>query len=357
MNYEYMAGQLNGDYRDVFEKTELYGMIRSIDSDVQDDLMMNLFDLLLTAQTNNKPVQKVVGADIEKFCRDYFPNYNTRERMRGLPARLYQSMCFIFLMELLDFFLIDENVDLFHARTDLTPYLGGIACSLLFTIIADTFVRPLIFRLRIRPIFYYAGLLALFGAMIWAGITLTDGMSLHIPMFLILLVSGIYIAVYLVIRSVWRYRHGESIFRYKTETKDFDQINKNNALKQLMLDTMLKKYKNQNQRLEKKNKAKLTPHEFTEKVRADYRRAQHSWKWILWIFAALIAAAIIPTACTSTIPDTILFALILLVIEGWICQWVLRSEQNNNQLRKEILDACDEEGISVVEYAMRQHGK
>lgn len=356
MNYEYMTEQLNGDYREVFEKTELYGIIKSVDSNVQDDLMMNLFDLLLTAQTNNKPVQKVVGPDIEKFCRDYFQNYNIRERIKGFPARLYQFMRFIFLIELVSFFFMEENVDLAHAQTNLTPYLSGIGCSLLFTMIVDVFVRPLIFRLRIKPIFYYIGLLLLFSVLIGVSVPLTDGMIIHIPMFVILLVSGIYVAIYLVFRSVWRYQQGEKIFRQKTETKDFDQSNKNKTLEQLMIDTMLKQYKRKNRRLEKKGKEGLTPSEFTEKIRNDYRKAQHSWIWMLLTSSTIVVIAIIQTALTSTIPDTILFSLFLFFIEGAIYWAFLRSEQNNNQIRKKILDACDAEGISVVEYAMRYKG-
>lgn len=353
MNYLYMAEQLNGDYRDVFEKTELYGMVKQVNSDVQDDLMMNLFDLLLTAQANNKPIQKVVGPDVEKFCRDYFQNYNIRERMKIFPARLYQFMRFIFIFELLTFFLMDEHVDLAHAHSDLTPYLFGVGCSLLLTMIADVFVRPLIFRFRIKPILYYIGLLIFFIALIVIGSILTDGMMLYIPMFLILLVSGIYVAIYLVLRSVWRYQHGEKIFLPKKSTEDFDQFNKNKTLEQVMLDSIVKEYKRKNRRLEKKGEQGLTPGDFTETVRADYKRATHSWKWMLLVFSLIIALAIVQTALTSTIPDTILFTVVLLFIEGAIYWFLLRSAQNNNQIRKEILDTCDAEGISVIEYAMR----
>ena len=50
MEYTYMTERLRGEYREVFEKTELYGTFSEVNTEVQEDLMLNLYDLLLTAQ-------------------------------------------------------------------------------------------------------------------------------------------------------------------------------------------------------------------------------------------------------------------------------------------------------------------
>lgn len=63
-----MENELTGKYREVFEKAELYGVIKNIDSKVQDEMMMNLFDILLSAQKDGKPVEKIIGTDIEALC-------------------------------------------------------------------------------------------------------------------------------------------------------------------------------------------------------------------------------------------------------------------------------------------------
>lgn len=353
MDYTYMKEQLRDGYREVFEKAELYGVFSEVDMDIQDDMMMNLFDLLLTAQAEEKPVEKIVGPDIERFCKDYFQNYDRRERIKRFPVNLYRLMRVVFILELMDLFCMEEAVDLFHAQSDVVPYLGGFVISLIFTMIADIFIRPMIFRFRIKPAFYYIGALFCWVGAVALCVWLTDGMVLGIPMFPILLVSGIYDVVYLTVRSVWRYRHYGSIFRPHSEIKEYARSAQRASMEQLMLDTMIKKYKYKNKRLEKKGKKGLTPGEYTEQVRGEYEKLRHSWKWGILIFAALIIPAIVYTAASSTLWDTILFALVLLVIEGVIYWFIFKTERDNNQIRKDILDACDSEGISVVEYAMR----
>ena len=68
-----MAAQLDGEYKTVFEKADMYGMLENGgDESVIDDKMMNLFDLLMQAQTDKMPVSKVIGEDIEEFCKSYF---------------------------------------------------------------------------------------------------------------------------------------------------------------------------------------------------------------------------------------------------------------------------------------------
>lgn len=354
MDYSYMAEQLRGEYREVFEKTELYGVLSEVNTDVQDDLMMNLFDLLLTAQEEQKPVAKIIGPDMEKFCKEYFRNYDWRERMKNFPVDLYRLMRVIFILELLDFFCLEENVDLLHAQSDITPYLGGFGLSLILTMIIDIFIRPMIFRLKIKPVIYYVGFLLVWVGAIALCVWLTDGMILGIPMFPVLLVSGIYIVVYLMIRSVWRYRHYGSVHRPYSEAKEFERSTERESMEQLMLEMMVKKYKNKNKRLEKKGKRGMTPGEYTEQVRGEYEKLRHSWKWGILIFAAIMLPAIIFTALSSTLWDTVLFTLVLCVIESGIYWFIFRMEKNNNQIRKDILDACDSQGISVIEYAMRK---
>ena len=42
--------KLEGEYKEAFERVEAYAMLRGVDSETQEDRLMNLVDLLLTAQ-------------------------------------------------------------------------------------------------------------------------------------------------------------------------------------------------------------------------------------------------------------------------------------------------------------------
>ena len=356
MDYTYMKEQLKGRYREVFEKTEVYGTFSELDMDVQDDRMMNLFDLLLTAQEKKKPVEKIIGPDMEKFCKEYFQEYDHQERLRHFPVDLYRFLRAVFILELIDLFVLGENTDLLHTQSNITPYLGGLVISLLFTMIVNLIVRPMIFRFRIRPIFYYIGFLLCWVGTIVLCAWLTDGMVLGIPVFPILVVSGIYDAIYLVVRSVWRYRHYGSIRRPRSEIKEAERSVERVSMEQMMLEAMLKRYKRKNKHLQKKGNKGMTPGEYTEQVRKEYKKVLDSWKWELLIFAAIVIFSVAFTAFSSTFWDTVLFALIIMVIEGGIYWFLLKAERKSNQVRREILDTCEREGISVVEYAMRKGG-
>ena len=274
--------------------------------------------------------------------------------MRYFPMNLYRLMRTLVILELFDLFCLEENVDLFHAQSNMTPYLGGFGLSLVFTMIADIFIRPMIFRFRIKPVIYYVGFVLVWAGAIALCIKLTNGMILGIPMFPILLVSGIYSLIYLSIRSVWCYRHYGSIRLPRSEAKEFERSVERASMEQIMLGMMVQKYKSKNKRLEKKGKKTLTPGEFTEQIRHEYEISKHSWKWGIVIFAAIILPSIIGTALSSTLLDTILFALVIIVVESGIYWFIFSTERSNNQIRKDILDACDNEGISVIEYAMRK---
>ncbi len=49
-----MAEQLKGRYREVFERADLYGTLNGFEQEVLEDKLMNLYDLLMEAQHEEK---------------------------------------------------------------------------------------------------------------------------------------------------------------------------------------------------------------------------------------------------------------------------------------------------------------
>ena len=67
-----MADQLTGNYKTVFEKADMYCLIEAGSTEEAEEKIMNLYDLLLQAQEENKPVEKIIGNNLEAFCKEYF---------------------------------------------------------------------------------------------------------------------------------------------------------------------------------------------------------------------------------------------------------------------------------------------
>ena len=57
MNLETMKSQFSGDYRTAFDGAYKYGLTQSFPVAYFDEKMAELYDLLLTAQTNGKPAE------------------------------------------------------------------------------------------------------------------------------------------------------------------------------------------------------------------------------------------------------------------------------------------------------------
>ena len=72
MDYRVISVKLEGEYRKVFEEVEAYTMVKRYEGEGNDELMMNLLDMLLTAQEEGKEPEKIIGSDVKKFCEEYF---------------------------------------------------------------------------------------------------------------------------------------------------------------------------------------------------------------------------------------------------------------------------------------------
>ena len=64
-----MANLLNGEYKEAFTKIDMYGSMGNVDMDIYEDRIMNLYDMFVEAQEEGKPVEKIIGKDIEGFCK------------------------------------------------------------------------------------------------------------------------------------------------------------------------------------------------------------------------------------------------------------------------------------------------
>lgn len=216
MNTIFMAEQLEGKYREVFERVELYSCVKGIETEVAEDRMMNLFDLLLTAQNHGKPVEKVIGKDVERFCNDYFEDYGIRERIKLIPKELYRISWFVIIYSVFELFLECDTEQGIYAflryRTDMLPYIAGLLVGAFCSILTGVFLRSLFFRFPgIAPVKYYLGIIIAFVVMIFAAVFWTEKFQIEVlfPVAPMIGISMAYVVVYWGIRAYKRYcRHG-----------------------------------------------------------------------------------------------------------------------------------------------------
>lgn len=354
MDYNSMEEQLKDDYREVFEKAELYGVIKNIDTDVMDDKLMNLFDLLLTAQTNEKPVKNVIGSDVETFCEGYFQDYNIKERIRRFPKLFYRMMKFIFIFEVIDFlWLQDNDVSIFRASSNVLPYLIGILVGIIGAFLVDIIVRPLMFKTKkVKVICYYIGILLLQITLIFIGVTFVVYHEISVIMFPVIVISFGYIVIYLAIRSVRRYKQYGTVRKPKLVESDYDKVSLKKSIEIALPNELVKKYEKKNKRLAERGKPEITPEQFMNDIRKEDSKTVKMWKIMRYVYAMFVIVPAVTDyfVSESGIIDSLIFMCILAVTEFFIYRACKKVSDAGVDAREKLMNECERLGVNIIEY-------
>ena len=85
-----MAELLKGEYRIAFEKIDMYATVNGVES--YEESILNIYDMLMEAQQREDDVCKVIGSDVEEFCKAYFKKekseYDWFEKLKKLKGTL-----------------------------------------------------------------------------------------------------------------------------------------------------------------------------------------------------------------------------------------------------------------------------
>lgn len=352
MDYIWLTDKLKGEYKEVFDKAEIFAGIRNIENDESDEMLMDLLDLLLTAQNEGKPVEKVIGSDVEKFCGSYFSNYTMKKRLMDIPMKTYRLMCWVFVLELIFLLVtvVEDGATLFTASADVSGYLIGIGIGIIVEVLFRVLVEPWMFRWKwLTSGVYYTILLVVMTGMIIGGVRLMQDVTLNLPMLPVLIVSGSYVLIYLVVRSILRYRHHGSI---RKEKNPFAKSAKNEFMEDMKEETwkeLAKRYEKKNKRLEKRGKQPMTPENYMELLKKESIRGFKIEKVAIAFIALMDLGLVIHTALTETWLDAVMYLVVLLI--GQIpAMLIFRLSRKTMKWRDEVLEECEKNGVTIIEY-------
>lgn len=359
-----MAEKLQGDYRLVFEKADMYSTVSgSGDQNIEDDRLMNLFDLLIEAQHEGKPVEKIVGNDIEAFCKEYFIHEEEPEKWYiSFPKNVYHFVRWVAILSLIDLLLPAEGETIFTMTINTVPFFLGLILGLILTFVNSNVLKPAISKSnKIKPIALYGVILLLFLGGVIGSVFIFEKYNLEISALGVFAVSLGYVVIYLVIRSIYRYRKfgtiqngtKEEIKKRKEEKKakkEFNaQLNDDFSIG-LHKKSMAKFYQKKQKKALKKNK-EYTFEDYAARIRKEFNQTKKSNRITICIFIALVLILTVIQMFVSDPLDALLYGLILSVVEFPICLWTVKSTTQNNQFRMHIIEECEKQGIDIVEYA------
>lgn len=351
LDYIWLTDKLKGEYKEAFDKVELYANLRNVDEDTKDDMLMELLDLFLTAQKEGKPVRKLIGSDLETFCNSYFETYSMKSYLRSLPQKLYQLFWVVFALEWIFYFTSEEEISLLHGTVDISGYVCGILVGVIVGFLCNVCVRPFMFRWKwlTSGRFSFFVLMITVG-MIVAGVTLMDGHSLELSLFGILLVSGIYIFSYIVVRSIWRYRRYGSIRKEKSAVKTGGLHQLQRKVAEELPKEMVRRFHKKNEKRQKKGKEQMTPEEYMEQLRRENIGARKGDYIAAAITLLIVIGIIVRVAFTSTVMDTLIFIVVIAVAEI-PAMALFRFSHRSVRARERLVEECDRRGITILEYA------
>lgn len=350
MDYTIMETQLTGRYREVFAKAVLYATMKNVPLDVADEKISELYDLLLTAQSESKPVEKLIGRDTNLFCRDFFGDCTIGDRLKTVPASLYRIAWFMLVIELISLFAAEDPIgEFFTLKADYSGYGVGFVVAALMYIVTEAVLAPIFVRSKKSKGTggWYWLIIGMFVLFVAGGAALFGDVSLMLPVWPVILGSAGYILLYVIVRAVWRYKNFGSVFnsRKQLEQDSYYRNLENRDLEKILLEGWQKRY----ERLVKKSK--VTAETYLEKLQKEERLNKKMMRVVLPLcIAAICVFCIFDVALESTWHDTLFFALFIGAVEFFICRWMIRNEKKNSALRTKHLDECERQNKTLPDY-------
>lgn len=350
-NYIFLMDQLKGEYREAFDKVYIYTNVRNMSGETEQEMMMNLMDMMLTAQNEGKPVEKIIGNDIEKFCKSYFEGYDYKIRVKEeIPQYINRIMWFAFVYGLINliFAFGEKEFSLFKETIDVSGYLIGMLGGYLIILLNNVCVKPFIFKWKkISATIYDTILLVVMMVVVLVGCSIFAENELQVPLFPMIIVSGIYIVAYKIVKSVVRYKKYGTIWKRKEPFRESWLGSVKAEAKRQLPGELVKRYYKINKRRVRQGKELMTPEECMEKIRKENKQLDTAVIATIILIGIVIVGQAIYSIIFESILDAIIFALIMCAIEAPI--FIIMTKAGNS--RKSVLAECEKQGINIVEYA------
>lgn len=357
MNYYLMETQLSGSYREVFERAQLYAAMKNIDTDFMDERLSELYDMLITAQAENKPAERIVGRDTDAFCRDMFEDFTLAERLRSLPKREFTCMVLLFVLSLIDFYTESGFAGFFSFKVNVLPYIIGLVIGTVMVLISSGIILPAAYKKQNKNSDTWSVvLIVVFLVLIIGSIAVSNKLDLKLmmPGAPLILISGGYVVLYLAARSVWRYKKYGTIFdeqkRMRKKAYSTRQLSGIAPFATQVEIELMKIWRKKCGKLVRRGR--YTPETVIEKFKKDERMNDIFDKALFWFYVALYIAAVIGTRFDgeSALSDTLVFAAVLGAAEFFIYRFFIRAFRSGAAVRKHIIAEAEKSGMNMPDY-------
>lgn len=350
LNMETMESQFSGAYREAFDGAYKYTVFSRFSAEYTEEKMAELYDLLLTAQSEGKPASMIVGEDIEAFCKEYFSDYEPENKLADFAGSIFAVALTALLFALFDWLTAEGSPAFSQYRLNTSPVICGICGGLLLGGLMRL-MKPLVMKSKKIGAGAWALIyLGLFAVVIGVCAGIFGDRFPSIPMLPVVLTSAAYVVLYLLVTSVLRYRKTGSLRRpkkaspykdsYYTQLEDKD-------LRRFIEKGWLKRW-------QKKQKRGMAEADFRGEIAKLEKFNGISNKVVDAMFIVIPAIAVILVAKDSALSDTLLFAGILTVVEYFVWKLLHKANLENAALRAHILADAEQSGLTLPAFLAQE---
>lgn len=350
-----MGQTLKDEYRECFEKADLYSTFGGANPKFVESKLMDLYQRLHEAQQNEIPIEEVIGSDIENYCKEYFEDSENKKTHKGIWNRLYDFLKWIFIFTVADLVLMEEGENIITAQSNMAPFIYGIAIGLGIEIVASYYLKSMIFKnKKMKPMHYYVIIIGFFVVALILTMVLAGDILVSVNSFPLLIISGGYVIVYLLVRSIWRYKKHGRITKIdgaeKKLKKQFNEVISEKTLLREIAEIMEKRFERINKKKSKRGKSELTQEEFFA-----LNRKEIKWKIFYEVvlglfFASIVIRPTITIILNDGVLNGIIFGVILTIVEVAIYAFFYKADKTNAKIQTKILEECENRNISISEY-------
>lgn len=352
-NYIFYADKLKGEYKEAFEKVELYAAVNNINGALLEERMMDLIDLMLTAQSNGDSVKKVVGRDVKVFCKGYFEDYSLKNRFGEFAKSIYRLAWVVFIIEIIPMLEIFREGDLsiLKAKVNMLPFFAGFAGAALTLALLNTVMKELMFKLKKVSYFMYVLISSIFIlAVTFISINLFHSLNLSISGIWVLGSTLSYIIFYKLYSIVHRKKHDEGLQFSKKEIQSQMNIDRNESLKRQLAEAFVKRYHRLNMKRIKQGKEELTKEEFMIILQKENEKLKKGNVLGLIVMLVVVGGYTFMVALNSTLIDTIIFVVIMLIIQIPLVYSTIIKSMQGKDVRTEMFKEMNTMKLDIFQY-------
>ena len=254
----------------------------------------------------------------------------------------------------------EKAAGFFSADTNIMPWLFGIGTGLLLSLAGMFVISPLSHRFRkVKNESWSFMFLVMFAALIIGSVTLGGklGLELTVPAAPVIVASGGYAFVYLVIRSLWRYTQYGTVFdeqkRMRKKAYSAKKLLKNGDFGRDVEKKVIEMWQKRCDMYIKKGR--YTAETCVEKFKKDEKMNDitgmvfNAAMLLIWLVSVIFEAR------GDDLVGTLIYAAIIGVLLFLWAKFVNNAMNSGAVLRKRLISGCGESGMTMPEYLAKRY--